>query len=236
MAGRSRAAGAVALTLAALALAHPAGAQAGCTTRLPISYSLESRFALSYRRVVPITVTSGARQIRNLRVKLYTFNGDLLGSVSRASLSGSAVLRLRLRFALQPGAYTIYAEGEPNASSACGPKHSSSVIRFSSCITSLPVSFPDPPGGYAEDYEGYLSFTLASRGALMRSLKVSVSNFAGELFGASSVRALFGSLTVNVPLRRALTPGGYTIYVEGWISAQPRSCGPKSAEQVLTFN
>jgi hypothetical protein len=144
-------------------------------------------------------------------------------------------VRLKLRFALQPGSYTLYAEGEPNSSPSCGPKHSSTVIRFLACITSLPVSFSHPPGGFAEDYEGFLSFALVSKGPLIRHLTVSVSSFAGELFGSTGLSALFGTVTVNVPLKKTLVPGNYTITVQGLISAQPRSCGPKTAEQVLKF-
>ncbi len=233
---RTPLAASLAVVLAGVALlATPGAAQAACITRLPVSYTLKSRFAQAYGRVIAIAVSSRVPAIRNLRLTLYTFAGDLLGRGYRRVLSGNGAVRVKLRFGLQPGAYTLYAQGEPNADPSCGAKHASSVIRFVGCTTSLPVRFPMPPGGPAADYGGYLSFAIASRGPLMRALNVSVSSFAGEAFGTTSVAELFGSVTVNVPLAQALRPGDYTIKVEGWIASQPRSCGPKHAEQALSF-
>lgn len=214
---------------------HPIFARMACITRLPVIATVPSPFAAAYRRVLPITMTSHAAAIRHLRVSLYTFDGDLLGRSIRRSLLHSAVVRVKLRYGLQPGAYTLYAEGEPNADPSCGPKHSSRVLRFKACAASLPVLFGQPPGGSAADYEGFVSFTLGSRGALIRALNVSLTNFAGELFGSTRLPVLFGAVTVNIPLTRQLVPGGYTITVSGSIPSQPPACEGPSAEQVLTF-
>ncbi|HVA19590.1 MAG TPA: hypothetical protein VMU55_05410, partial [Solirubrobacteraceae bacterium] len=139
------------------------------------------------------------------------------------------------RYPLQPGAYTLYAEGAPNADASCGPKHSSRVLRFRACSASLPVLFGQPPGGSAADYEGFLSVTLGSRGPLIRELNISLSNFAGDLFGSTRLPVLFGTVTVDIRLTRPLAPGGYTITVSGSISSQPRPCERPSAHQTLTF-
>lgn len=39
---------------------------------------------------------------------------------------------------------------------------------------------------------------------------------------------------LNHELRRRLTPGGYTVIIDGFIK-QPRRCGRKQREQVLRF-
>lgn len=222
----------------AAAIARPTAqaSRSGCITRLPVTVSVPSHFAAAYKRVVRVTVTSRGPFIRHLRVVLYTFSGDQLGIATKSSLSGSAVLRLRLRYRLQPGEFTLYAEGEPNADPSCGPKHDSRVLRFRDCITRLPVTFPEPPGGTAADYGRFLSFALSSRGPLIRHLRVRIYSFDGRFFGATRLPVLFGSKTVDMPLRRALTAGDYTISVWGSIVAQPRSCGPKNAQQTLTFS
>jgi hypothetical protein len=222
--------------------AHPSPSAAravisstGCITTLPVITTVPSRYAIAYNRVLPVTVTSRGPRIRGLRVSLYTFSGDLLGRASRSSLTGSANLRLHLRYRLQAGEYTLYSEGEPNADPSCGPKHRSRVMRFRGCITRLPVTFPEPPGGTAADYGNYLSFALSSRGPLIRRLRIFVSSFEGRQYGSTRLKALFGTVTVNVPLKLRLAAGDYTITVRGSIASQPRSCGPKHAQQTLTF-
>lgn len=207
----------------------------GCITRLPIVVTVPSRFTATYRRVLPVNVTSRVPRIRHLRISLYTFNGDLIGRGTRGALSGSAVVRLHLRYPLQPGEYTIYSEGEPNADPSCGPKTRSRVVRFRGCIATLPVDFPNPPGGTAADYGGFLSFAISSEGPLIRRLRVSVSDATGRLVGAAHRAVLFGTVTIDVRLRHKLQPGAYTVDVRGSIDAQPRSCGPKHALLTLTF-
>ncbi len=236
-----------AIATSGLATAVPAGASprssastsavasAACITHLPVIVTVPSRFTVHYKRVLPVKLTSRGPRIRHLRVSLYTFGGDLLGRGTRRSLSGSGVVRLRLRFRLQPGEYTIYAEGEPNADPSCGPKNRSRTVRFRGCITRLPVTFPEPPEGIAADYGNYLSFDLSSRGPLIRRLRIFVSSFEGRLFGATRKSVLFGTVTIDVPLRKRLVPGSYTITVRGSIASQPSSCGPKRAQQTLTF-
>lgn len=210
-------------------------ARAACLTRLPIVVTVPSRFTIHYKRMLPVRVTSRVPRIRHLRISLYTFSGDLLGRGTRPSLSGSGVVRLRLRYRLEPGEYTIYSEGEPNRDRSCGPKSRSRVVRFRGCITTLPVSFPNPPGGTAADYGRFLSFQVSSRGPLLRRLRIFVSDAEGGLIGSARRKVLFGTVTVDVPLRRALLPGLYTITVRGLVDSQPRSCGSKHAQQDLAF-
>jgi hypothetical protein len=224
---------------AAAASAQAPGALAsstGCITTLPVVATVPSSFTTSYRRVLPVRVTTRGPLVRRLRVSLYTFSGDLLGrGFRRKPLGGSGVVRVRLRFRLQPGAYTLYSEGEPNRDPSCGPKHGSRVVRFRGCTTDLPVSIPEPPGGVAADYGGFLSFDLASRGPLIRQLDVTVSAFDGTLYGRTRLSALFGTVTVHVPLWQELVPGDYTVTVLGVISSEPGSCGLSGMEQTLTF-
>lgn len=222
--------------VAGAAARTPAASSTGCITALPVVVTVPSRFTASYRRVLPVRVTTRGPSIRRLRVSLYTFSGDLLGrGIRRKTLSGSGVVRVRLRFRLQPGEYTLYSEGEPNRDPSCGPKHDSRVVRFRGCTTELPVSIPAPPGGMAADYGAFLSFELASRGPLIRSLEVTVSGFDGTFFGGARRSALFGTVTVHVPLRQELVPGGYTVTVLGVVSSEPDSCGLSSTEETLAF-
>lgn len=240
-----RARAAVALAAAALlagALAPAAAsAQSGCITTLPVRLTLpDGPFAAAYTKDIRVRVNSGALRIRHLRADLFTFSGRRMGgSEERRAVRGFATLTLRLEpdFApMQVGGFTLVLTGEPNASRSCGPKKTTRVVKFKACRDTLPIAFPNPPGGNAADYEGYLSVPVRSRGPLIRDLTSSVYGFDGSLLGnGTGLPALFGETTLDHALLRPLTPGRYTVIVEGLLDEQPRSCGRKRAQATLTF-
>jgi hypothetical protein len=229
-----------ALALAALA-APAASAASGCITRLPGNVSLpDGLVAAAYTNDIRVRINSGSILIRNLRAELYTFSGRRMGvSTMRRFARGPATLRLRLEASFRPmqiGGFTLVLTGEPNASPSCGPKKTTRVVKFRGCRERLPLTFPSPPGGNAADYEGFLSVPVRSRGPLIRSLTSRIFSFDGLLLGnATELPALFGETTLDHALLRPLTPGSYTVIVEGWLDEQPRSCGRKSAQTTMTF-
>ncbi len=230
-----------ALLLAALA-APAASAQSGCVTTLAVRVTLpDGPYAAAYTKDIRVRVDSGARRIRNVRADLFTFGGRRMGSSeARRAVRGSATLTVRLGRDFKPmqvGGFTLVLTGEPNAGRSCGPKQTTRVLKFRGCRDTLPIAFPDAPGGNAADYEGYLSVPVRSRGPLIRDLTSSVYGFDGALLGhADDLPALFGEWTLAHKLLRALTPGRYTVIVEGLIDDQPRSCGRKRAEATMTFS
>jgi len=241
---RRPAAAAAVLTIAlAIAAAPPtAPAATGCITALPVRITLpDGPFAAAYVKDVRVRVDSGARRIRNVRAELFTFSGRRMGASGRprAAVRGAGTLTLRLErdFApMQVGGFTLVVRGEPNASRSCGPKATTRVLQLRGCRETLPVSFPHEPGGDAADYEGYLSVPVRSRGPLIRDLTSSVYGFDGALLGhADAPPVLFGEMTLDHALLRPLTPGRYTVVVEGLLDEQPRSCGRKRAHATMTF-
>jgi len=229
---------AAAALLAGLLLGAPASASAqSCVTRLPVKTTIPSPFALSYKRTVPITVTSrGPALWRSLRVQIYTFTGVKLGEgMTRFRAKQTATVKVRLRFRMQAGRYTLVVTGEPNASQSCGPKQLTRAIRFRGCMEKLPLQFPNPPGGLAADHDGSLPVNVRSKdGTVMRNLEASLYSFAGDTFGRRKLSILFGEAMINIPLDQPLQPGSYSLVVEGTID-QPDVCGPKEAKTVLTF-
>jgi hypothetical protein len=222
--------------LTAAGLQAPPASARGCITTLPVTVTTTSQYAAAYQRGLIVTVTTRGPVITNLEAGLYTFAGDRLGQGTlKHPLRGSATIDMHLRFPVQAGQYTIYLVGEPNADPSCGPKHTSQVLDLRSCLTRLPVEFPDSPGGLAADYGDYLSFPLRTRGFLIRHVNVSLSSFAGARVGSVGLPALFGTVTVNVPLRKTLVTGSYTVFVTGDVASQPRACGPATAQATWTF-
>ena len=218
-----------------------ASAQAGCITTLPVKVTLpDGLFAAAYTRDIRVRLDSGGLRIRNVRADMYTFGGRRMGaSEARRAVHGAATLTLRLGrdFApMQVGGYTLVLRGEPNASRSCGTKQVARVVKFRDCRQTLPIAFPDPPGGSAADYEGYLSVPVRSKGPLVRDLTSTVYGFDGSLLGhARGLRTLFGETTLDHALLRPLTPGSYTVVVEGLLDEQPRVCGRKRAQASMTF-
>jgi hypothetical protein len=114
----------------------------------------------------------------------------------------------------------------------------SDVVRFADCSDRLPVKFPNPPGGNADDYGGFLSVPVESRGgALIKHPESEIFSFSGEFFGRNidDYKRLFGTLTFNNKLTKALRPGGYTMVLSGRLD-QPRECGERTAQITMEFN
>ncbi len=83
---------------------------------------------------------------------------------------------------------------------------------------------------------GFLSLPVRSNGQVIRDLRSSVYGFDGSLLGrAPSLLALFGEQMLDHRLARPLTPGRYTVVVEGLVADQPASCGPKRAQATMSF-
>lgn len=226
--------------VAALALA-PQAAQARCITRLPVHVTLpQGPYALAYTKQLIVRVNPRGVRIRNLRAELYTFSGQRMAASPRRRVARYvATLHLRLGRIFRPlqvGGYTLVLTGEPNASRSCGPKQAIRVVKLRGCRQRLPVTFPKLPGGRAGDYGGFLSLPVRSNGQVIRNLRSTVYGFDGSLLGrAPNLLALFGEQMLDHRLTRPLTPGRYTVIVEGLIADQPASCGPKRAQATLSF-
>jgi hypothetical protein len=218
-------------------LSSAPSAQAGCVTRLPMTWSLPSYYAASWTRTMRIDVKTNGPAIRSLSVSVSTFGGNILGKGSmRRTLTSSGSITVKLTYPMQPGRYTLYFYGFPNADPSCGPKHMSSVLRLSSCGSQLPVNFLNTPQGFAADYQGWYSFDVQPQnGSLMKNLSASLSTFSGHSIGKKKIAVLFGDLTVSIPLNQAIQPGNYSLDVAGFPPGRPLSCGPAHATKTLTF-
>ena len=218
----------------------PDTAEARCGERLAAKYSVQSRYAKlyasQYKKRIKVNVTTHHGPLVEWQVQLYTFQGKLLGQTKRKrALNHSKTVRVDLKFPIQPGKFTIVIKGYPRG---C---HSESqladVVRFADCTNRLPVKFPDKPGGVAADYAGFLSLPIESRnGALIKHPETEVYSSSGEFFGRSidGYKRLFGRLTFNNKLTKSLRAGEYTVVLYGRLD-QPKECGNKTAQTVLTF-
>lgn len=211
----------------------------GCITTLPVTVQFPSPFAGAYKRTVPVIVVTQGPPIRNLTATLYTFGGVKIASGSfKATIFSSNQLKLQLQKGFRPmqaGAFTLALFGEPNADPSCGPKHTYKVVHFLPCLTTLPVTFPNPPGGKASDYSGSLSVNVQSKGFVLGDVNVSLSTFSGTALGSRSFKTVFGEVTATFNLPGGVQPGGYTLFVSGGVQGMPASCGAKTAKTVLTF-
>jgi hypothetical protein len=207
---------------------------------LPLSWSVSSHYAAAWTKRLRISVHTNGPEIHNLNVTLATFGGDVLGKAALSGpLSSNGRLSIKLRFPMQPGAYTLYFVGEPNPDPSCGPKHDSSTIRLASCQTPLPVKIVNPPQGYADSYQGRYSFDVSDpTGVLLEGLSASLSTFEGQVAGSVKIPVLFGKLHVSIPLRQALEPAPerYTVDISGYPPGRPRSCGAGQASRTVTFH
>ena len=192
-------------TLLVHALAPPA-AGARCITRLPVKVSLpDGPYAVAYTKQLRVRVNPQGVRIRNLRAELYTFSGERMGVTPRRRRDARVVATLKVRLGrifrpLQVGGYTLVLTGEPNSSRSCGPKQAIRVVRMRACRTTLPVTFPELPGGRAGDYRDYLSVPVRSDGRVIRDLRSSVYGFDGSLLGrAPDLLALFGEQIARPP-------------------------------------
>jgi hypothetical protein len=232
---RARGALVVAAALLTAAAATPTSAGARCVTRLPARALLPNPYASSYRDTLPVTIETKGPTIRFLRIELYTFAGVKLGEGRRGGpLRASAKVRMRLRFPMQVGSFTLVVTGEPNRDRSCGPKQFFKVLRFRDCPALLPVSFPSPPGGIAGDYQDYLSLKVATKGGLMRDLLGTVATAAGDVIGDGQLSVLFGTATLDLRLTRRLAPGDYRVSVQGRLDQAP-ACAPAQNRLALRF-
>jgi hypothetical protein len=214
--------------------------QASCHTRLPVAVSLpDGPYAVAYSRTISVRVDTRGARIGNLGAELYTFAGRRMGASRSQRVRGEATLGLRLNRIFRPlqvGAFTLVLTGEPNRNRSCGPKQATRVLRFRACATTLPVTFPDLPGGRAADYGAYLSVAIRSRGPLISDVRSVVYGVDGTLLGrAPRLSALFGLKLLDHKLVRPLQPGSYTVVTDGLIDGQPRSCGRTTALAKMTF-
>ncbi len=219
----------------------PDSAEARCGERLAAKYSVQSRYsklyASQYKKKLKVSVTTHHGPLVEWQVQMYTFQGKLLGQTKRKrALNNTKTVRVDLKFPIQPGKFTIVIKGFPRG---CHSESvTSDVVRFADCTTRLPVKFPSLPGGTASDYGAFLSVPVESRGgALIKHPESEIFSFDGTFYGRNidDYKVLFGRLTFNNKLTRALQPGGYTMVVSGRLD-QPRECGNKTAQVTLTFN
>lgn len=214
----------------------PAEAAAHGCGRLPVKAQVLSKFgeryALQYTDKVPVYVQTRGPTIRNWQIQIYTFDGFRLGRSKRlADFSVGAKGRAKLKYPMQAGKYTLVVKGTV---AGCGELERTKVIKFRDCRDSLPLKFPERPGGSAADYGAYLSVKVQTRGPVVRNLVGRVYSFDGRFFGKSRLGVLFGTAFMSNRLRRPLQTGGYSFLVEGRID-QPRECGDKSKTAILKF-
>jgi hypothetical protein len=231
---------ATALVLAAApssADAATARSSARCITRLPVQHTFPTLIAPAFRTRIPIHLRTTGPTVRFVRAEIYTWEGEKLAEGSiRSPLRTTRTVRMRLLLGpMQAGRYTLVLTGEPNRDRSCGPKQRFRTVRFTECPTSLPIDFPNPPGGAASDYSDLLPISLRTRSGTIRSVRARVYSFSGEFFGEAGLPALFGTARLDVELTRRLDPGGYTVVVEG-DAGIPRSCRAVVAKKVLTFS
>lgn len=229
----------IALTAFALLAGLPSTAQAaGCVTKLPITHSFKSAYTAAYKsNKVPLKLTSQGSYIHHYKAELFTFNGELVAKSKyhNGGFKRSKRIKLRSLFGpMQSGKYTLIVTGEPNSNRSCGPKKYTRVVEFHECPKSLPVEFPNPPGGRARDYGRWLSVQLRPQHGVLRDVHVELFDFEDNFFGSAHLKALFGTAKVDIKLRHKLVKGGYTLVVNGK-AGLPRSCGKKSAKKVLRF-
>jgi len=219
----------------------PASAEARCGERLAAKYNVVSRFpklyASQYEKRMKVSVTTHHGPLVEWQVQLYTFQGKLLGESKRKStLNSTKSARLKLKYGIQAGKFTLVVKGFPRG---CHSESvTSSVVRFVDCTNFLPVKFPDTPGGIAGDYEAFLSVPIETRGgALIRNVESRVFSSDNEFFGRSidDYKVVFGRVTMNNRLIKPLRPGSYTMEVSGRVD-QPKRCGDKTASVDMEFS
>ena len=251
--GRGRALGcgfvvAIAMTLLALIASGPPDtplgpgvAEARCGERLAADYNIVSRYpklyASQYKKNMKVSVTTHHGPLVEVQAQLYTFQGKLLGQSKRIdSLNSSKTIEMDLKYGMQEGKFTLVVKGFPRGCHS--ESQSADVVRFVGCTNSLPLKFPDTPGGTAGDYGGFLSVPIESRrGAVIKDPRSEVYSFGGEFFGSSidDYKIVFGRVTMNNKLVKPLRPGSYSMEVTGRID-QPRECGPKTAVVTMEFS
>jgi hypothetical protein len=210
----------------------------GCLTTLPLKYSLSSYYAASWVKTLDVyVVPQDGVSLQNLDVSISTFSGQELGSVVvKGSFSKGQEIKIKLKYPMQEGKFSLYFKGSPNANPDCGPKHLAAIIKMTGCGDKLPVKIIDTTEGYASSYGNYYSFGLESvNGQLLKNLKVSMASFGGQELGKSSIPVLFGTLKVNLPISSRIYSEKYSITVSGYPPQRPVACGTVSVEKTVRF-
>lgn len=196
-------------------------------------------FANQYTKKMRISVNRGRSHVKHWRVELYTFGGFLLGkSDYKSKMSSSDKIAMKLRLPIQPGKYTLVVKGDVPK---CGELELDKVVNFRGCLNSLPISFPNKPGGTAADYGRYLSVHIAPKPvwAPLKDIRGTLSNFDGDVYGTAELprgsRKLIGEQTLDFKLKSGgLQEGGYSVYITGK-ARQPNQCGNLSKSTSLHF-
>jgi hypothetical protein len=216
---------------------------AGACGVLPVSVRVKSQFpevyARQYKKAIPVELTNrGGYRVGGLYVQVYTFGGLRLGSSPALGSLRSGHTKqttIKLGFPIQTGKVTFVVKG---TNKGCPAGESiTHVIAFHSCMTRLPLTFPNPPGGYASDYGEYLSVSAeAKEGQAIFRPRSRVYTFDGRFVGEDTnhFSLIYGLVKFDNRLRKRLSAGGYTMIVTGWLN-QPRSCGPKTAQVSMGF-
>ena len=218
--------------------ASPAPARtAFCSGGLPASGKIvteyEKPYAIAYRKSVKVYVESDGPAMSDVHAELYTFDGVKLGeSKDFGDFSVGATKRVKLRFPMQAGKFTLVIKGV--AEGCSNERERSQVVRFHDCGSELPLKFPRRPGGQAADYAGYVSVPVRTDGVTIDDLRGTLSNFDGQFFGRSRLKVLFGTATMDNKLVRGLDAGRYSFTVDAFPD-QPRKCGRKKTSVSLRF-
>jgi uncharacterized membrane protein YgcG len=120
------------LVLLPLAAPVPGASAGGCITTLPIKASLQESNPRNLDDFVPLDVVPRGPKLRRVKIGLYSFHGRRMAERRVDAIAEERSLRLRIHNTISSGSYTLYAEGEPNPSRSCGPKHWSKVVRIGS--------------------------------------------------------------------------------------------------------
>lgn len=221
----------------------PAEADAACG-RLNVRATVVSRyakpFAKQFNKSLKVSVVQkGPDKVRNWNAQLFTFSGFKLGqSAKDKRLDGTERTKIRLRQPLQPGKYTLVINGDRDG---CGFKQKYEIEKFRSCLSKLPIKFIDKPGGFAEDYEGFVTLRIAPRPEFspVKDIESRIKSADGVRYGKGELprgfRKLIGEQDLHHELSRELDPGDYEVRVVGR-APQPKACGNVSKTTELSFD
>lgn len=200
-------------------------------------------FASQYRKKMRVQIFNRTGGVHKWKVELYDFSGTKLGTSKRTSrkkyLYWGDTATIKLRQAMQPAKFTLVLKGEVQG---CGFSEGSDTVKLRNCLNKLPVKAFNKPRGRAEDYNngGYVSVGIEPRPgwAPIKKVKSTLTSFSGVKYGTAKLprgyRKLIGQQYLNHKLKRTLTSGDYTVFIQGK-APQPRSCGDKSKTVTLKF-
>ena len=103
----------------------------GCRTKLPLAFPQKPRGSSSdYEGFLSIPLRTRGPAVRNLKGRLYGFDGGLFGKSSLKVLFGTAIMDNKLTQPLQPGGYTFVVSGLLDQPRQCGPKSAQVTMKF----------------------------------------------------------------------------------------------------------